>query len=121
MRRLEIPFKLLFSPRLLALALLLCVGAAAYATLGDGKKRQSTATRKLLSGRTLGFDGSLTLRSGYNFRGNTVIAPQQQRVVKLNTDVTMKVGKNSFTLPLRKNVLVNKLKLELGNRSLRNP
>jgi hypothetical protein len=33
----------------------------------------------------------------------------------------MQVGKNSFTLPLRKNVLVNKLKLELGNRSLRNP
>lgn len=121
MRSRRAPYSLLFSPRVLALALLLCVGAAAYATLGDGKKRQSTATRKLLSGRTLGFDGSLTLRSGYNFRGNTVLAPQQQRVVKLNTDVTMQVGKNSFTLPLRKNVLVNKLKLELGNRSLRNP
>jgi hypothetical protein len=121
MRNAQSIIHLLFSSRTLALALLIFVGAAAFANLGDGKKRQSVATRKLLSGRTLGFDGSLTLRSGYNFRGNTVIAPQQQRVVKLNTDVTMQVGKNSFTLPLRKNVLVNKLKLELGNRSLRNP
>ncbi len=38
MRRLETPLKFLFSPRMLVLALLLCVGAAAYATLGDGKK-----------------------------------------------------------------------------------
>lgn len=121
MRNRRAPYSPLYSPRILALAFLLFIGAAAYASLGDGKKRQSTTTRKLLSGRTLGFDGTLSLRSGYNFRGTTVLAPQQQRVVKLNTDVTMQVGKNSITLPLRKNVLVNKLKIELGNRSLRQP
>ncbi|MFM7646279.1 MAG: hypothetical protein ACKO41_06150 [Sphingomonadales bacterium] len=108
-------------PRLFALALLLCAAIASYASLGDGKRKQSTATRKLLSGRTLGFDGTLSLKSGYRFRGNSVLAPVQQRVIRLNTDVTMQVGKSSFTLPLRKNVLVNKVKLEFGNRSLRNP
>lgn len=106
---------------LLVLAFLFFVGVAAHATLGDGKKKQSSSTRKILSGRTLSFDGTLSLRSGYNFRGKTVLAPEQQRVIKLNTDVTMQVGKNSFTLPLRKNVLVNKIKVEFGNRSLRNP
>lgn len=115
------PYRLFLNRKFIALAMLLCVGAAAYATLGDGKKRQSAATRKLLSGRTLGFDGTLSLRSGYDFRGNTILSPDQKRVVRLNTDVTMQVGKNSFTMPLRKNVLVNKVKIELGNRSLRIP
>lgn len=114
-------YRSLLTSRAIALALLLCLGVAAYATLGDGKKRQSSATRKLLSGRTLGFDGTLSLRSGYNFRGNTVLAPEQQRVIRLNTDVTMQVGKNTFTLPLRKNVFVDKVKIEFGNRSLRTP
>jgi hypothetical protein len=115
------PYRLLPVTQLLMLALLLFAGVAAYASLGDGKRKQSSSTRKLLSGRTLGFDGSLSLKSGYSFRGNSVLAPEKQRVVKLNTDVTMQVGNNSFTLPLRKNVLVNKVKLEFGNRSLRNP
>jgi hypothetical protein len=121
MRKHRLPYRFLPNPRLLALAIFLLAGVAAYATLGDGKKRQSTSTRKLLSSRTLSFDGTLSLRSGYNFRGNTVLAPDQQRVIRINADVTMQVGKNSFTLPLRKNVLVNKVKVEFGNRSLRNP
>lgn len=121
MRNAFSPYRFFIQPRLIALAMLLCVGAAAYATLGDGKKKQSSTARKLLSGRTLGFDGTLSLKSGYDFRGNTILKPDQKRVVTLNTDVTMQVGKNSFTLPLRKNVLVNKVKLEFGNRSLRTP
>lgn len=107
-----------FVAKTMLLVMLLSVGVASYASLGLGKKKKASASSKLLSGKTLGFDGTLSLKSGYNFRGRTVLVNEQPKLIQLKTEVTMQAGKNSFTLPLKKNVLVNKVKIELGNRAL---
>lgn len=113
-----------YRPGLLAktmlLGLFLSVGIVSFASLGLGKKKKASAASKLMSGKTLGFNGTLSLKSGYDFRGKTVLATEQPKVIQLTTDVTMQAGKNSFILPFKKNVLVNKVKIELGNRAMGN-
>lgn len=110
----------IFSRHSLVLTLLLLAGVGAFATLGDGKKKRSTASRNLLSSRTNTFNGTFSLRSGYTFKGNTILADQESRVIRLNTDVALQVGKNTLLLPLGNKGLLNKVHIELGNRSLRN-
>lgn len=89
----------------------------AYATLGDGKKKSSISSSALLSGRKAIKPGTFSLRSGYSFRGNTVLneAPRTT-VIKINTDVTVQKGKTSVTIPLHKNVAIGRVKIEIGNR-----
>ncbi len=104
----------------MTLVLFLFITIGAYATLGDGKKKSSVVSKKILSSKSMQFDGNFTLRSGYNFRGNTVLEPEQKLVVRINTDVLVGKGNNSFTVPLRGKAVISKLKIELGNRSLNN-
>ena len=111
-----IKFRSALRPIVLAALLLVTVGA--FATLGDGKKKSTVAVKKLLSSRSQNFNGSFSLRSGYNFRGNTVLQPEQ-RVIRINTSISVGKGSNSFTVPLRRQAIIPQLKLELGNRSLR--
>ncbi|MFZ9695252.1 MAG: hypothetical protein ACO3AY_05195 [Chitinophagaceae bacterium] len=106
--------------RPIALMLFLLITVGAFATLGDGKKKSAVISKKILSGRSVQFDGNFTLRSGYNFRGNTVLAPEQKMVVRINTNVVVGKGNNSFTVPLRGKAVISKLKIELGNRSFNN-
>lgn len=112
-------FSLKMCIRPLALALLMLITVGAFATLGDGKKKSSVAVKKLLSSRTQQFDGNFTLRSGYNFRGNTILEPDQKVVIRINTDVLVGKGNNSFTVPIKGKAVISKLKIELGNRDLR--
>lgn len=107
------------SNRPLALVLFLLISVGAFATLGDGKKKSSTVAKKILSSRTQQFDGNFSLRSGYNFRGNTILEPEKKVIIRINTDVLIGKGNNSFTVPVKGNAVINKLKIELGNRSLR--
>lgn len=113
----NISLKLCFKP--LALALLMLITVGAFATLGDGKKKSSVAGKKILSGRTQQFDGNFSLRSGYNFRGNTILESDQKIVIRINTDVLVGKGNNSFTVPVKGKAIISKLKIELGNRNLR--
>ena len=41
------------------------------------------------------------------------------RVIQLNTDVITKQGNYELAIPLRKTTLVNKVKIEFGNQTLR--
>lgn len=113
----NISSKVYFKP--LALVLLMLITVGAFATLGDGKKKSTVATKKLLSSRTQQFDGNFSLRSGYNFRGNTILEPDQKIVIRLNTEVVVGKGNNSFTVPIKGKAIISKLKIELGNRDLR--
>jgi hypothetical protein len=106
--------------RSITLVLFLFIAIGAFATLGDGKKKSSVVTKKILSSKSMQFDGNFTLRSGYNFRGNTVLAPEQKIVVRINTDILVGKGNTSFTIPLRGKTVISKLKIELGNRTLKN-
>ena len=91
----------------------------AHASLGLGKKRSSIGGKKLLTAKVLGFNGNFSLKSGYNFRGNAVLDTKSPQIIQLNTEVTAKKGNFTFTIPLRKQVLVSSIKIGVGNGALR--
>jgi hypothetical protein len=94
-----------------------CSAMGAYATLGDGNKKTDKPRTAILSGRTTAKPGSFSLKSGYSYRGSYVInAETDRRTIRLNTVVTVQKGRTTFTVPLKKNVVLNKVKLDLGNR-----
>ncbi|MFM1857739.1 MAG: hypothetical protein RLZ05_799 [Bacteroidota bacterium] len=95
------------------------VALAGNASLGLGKKRSSLGSKKILSAKVTGFNGNFSLKSGYSFRGNNIIETKIPRVIELNTEVTAKKGNLTLSIPLRKQVLVNSIKIGVGNESLR--
>jgi hypothetical protein len=104
--------------RKLAIALVLLFSAAvAFATLGDGKSKSSLPHSSLLSNKTALRPGSFSLRSGYSYRGNQVINTQgQKKYINLNTVVTLQKGNTTFIVPLKKRVIFDKVKIDIGNR-----
>ena len=106
--------------RKLAVMLLIAVSAiASFATLGDGKKNSSLPKSSLLSSKTAK-PGFFSLRSGYTYRGNLVIKPQSQnRFISLSTTVTYQKGNTTYIVPLKKKLILNNVKIDLGNRQLR--
>lgn len=102
------------------MGLLLASAAGAFATLGDGKTGKANLPGikiSLLSGKSVLKPGSLSLKSGYNFRGNQVIntAPVK-KIIRLNTVATVQKGNTTFIVPLKKNVIFDKVRIDLGNR-----
>jgi hypothetical protein len=106
--------------RKLSVILLVAVSAvASFATLGDGKTKSDSPKKSLLSSRTTK-PGSFSLRSGYTYRGTQIINPQtQKKYISLNTTVTYQKGNTTYIVPLKKKVILNNVKIELGNRQLR--
>lgn len=104
--------------RKLAIFGLIAVSAvASFATLGDGRIKKDKPSRSLLTNKTQ--TNSFSLRSGYTFRGNEVINTQTPRYINLNTTMTYQRGNTTYVLPLKKKVLIDNVKIELGNRQLR--
>jgi hypothetical protein len=95
--------------RKLALVLLLAVTTVgAFATLGEGKAKNTKQGKKsLLSAKTNQKPGSFSLSSGYNFRGSQVMSKQQNKSISLNTPVTFQTGHTSYIVPLKKRVVLN--------------
>jgi hypothetical protein len=102
---------------LLGVATLIVVST--FASLGLGKKKAASTGKRLLSSKVLSYNGSFTLKSGYSFRGNVILDNSTTRVIQLNTDVITKKGNYELSIPLRKTTLVNKVKIQLGNQTLR--
>jgi len=101
--------------RKLAVMLLIAVSAiASFATLGDGNKKSDLPKKSLLSSRTIK-TGSFSLRSGYTYRGNEVIA-SQKKYLSLNQKVTYQKGNTTYIVPLKRKVILSNVKIELGNR-----
>jgi hypothetical protein len=102
--------------RKLAIILLLFVSAAgAFATLGDGKSKSGLPKSSLLSNKTSLRQGSFSLRSGYNFRGSQVINAEK-KYINLNTVVTVQKGNTTYIVPLKKKVIFDNIKIDIGNR-----
>lgn len=115
--KLTISFKLM--GRKLAILLLLAVSAAgAFATLGDGNKKSTSTPKSLLSGRTALKQGFFSLKSGYSYRGSEVINTEK-RYIRLNTVVTVQKGNTTYILPLKKKVLLDNVKIDIGNRQFK--
>lgn len=104
--------------KLAMIALLLCSASASFAILGDGKKTEGPKNSLLTN--KINTPGSFTLRSGYAYRGNQVFnTASEKRVIRLNTVVTMQKGNTTYIVPLKKKVVLDNVKLDFGNRSLR--
>lgn len=95
-------------------------GMYAYATLGEGRRKSAKRKAELrLSNRVENTPGTFSLRSGYQFRGSTVLKTEEKSTIRINSVVSMQKGNQIYTMPLKKNVLVDKVKVTLGNQSLR--
>ena len=106
--------------RKLSVLLLLAVSAiGAFATLGDGKVKRDLPKRALLSNKTLK-PGFFSLKSGYTYRGNQIInAETETKYIRLNTTVTMQKGSTTYIVPLKKKVILQNVKIDIGNRQLK--
>lgn len=105
----------------LAVLILLGISAiGAFATLGDGKTKRDLPKKSLLSNRIAAKPGSFSLKSGYTYRGDKVINTQQEtKYIRLNTTVTMQKGNTTYIVPLKKKVILQNVKIDIGNRQLK--
>lgn len=92
--------------RKIATAVLISASVAAFATLGDdgGKKGAKISSSETnLS--------NFSLRTAYNYRSNNLFSPSRsQKFIMLNTVVTYQKGNVTYILPLKKKVLLDKIK-----------
>lgn len=109
--------------RKLAVLTLIAVSAiSSFATLGDGNKKTKSTTNLLTGNKnTIYKPGSFSLRSGFTFRGSQVMnTPSEKKVIRINTTVTLQRGNTTFTVPLKKNVVVGKINFGIRNGTLSN-
>jgi hypothetical protein len=93
--------------RKIATAVLVTASIASFATLGDGGKKdmRSNLPVEKLSAKTF------SLRSTYSYRGNNLLSSSKpNKFIMLNTVVTYQKGNATYVLPLKKKVLLDKIK-----------
>lgn len=105
--------------RRLITAVFVTASVASFATLGNGGFRKTPSPNQSLLAFKPNYSQlkAFTLKSTYNYRGNTVFSmdkPQEEKYILLNTSVTYQKGNSIYTLPLKKKVLLNKVKLGNG-------
>ena len=92
--------------RKLATAVLVTASLAAFATLGDGGKKGAH-----FSNSSSDTYNSISLRTHYNYKSNNLFTPAQpQKFIMLNTVVTYQKGNTTYIMPLKKKVLLDKIK-----------
>lgn len=106
--------------KLIATVFIAATAFAAFGSLGDGNKNPALSKKHtLLSGKTFS-QGSFSLKSGYNYRGSQVLnANSANQYINLNTVVTLQRGNSTYIVPLKKKVILNKVKIELGNKQFK--
>ena len=93
----------------IATAVLAMASLAAFATLGDGggKKDARFKSTESFSLNSKNF----SLRSGYNYRSNNLLSlPSPKKFIMLNTVATYEKGNATYVLPIKKKVLLEKIK-----------
>src|SRR4051812_40045988 len=94
--------------RKIATVVLITASMAAFGTLGDGGKKGTVITST--SASTLG-QRNFSLKSSHNYRGNNLFSnPGGQKYIILNTTVTYQKGNATYIVPLKKKVLLDKIK-----------
>ncbi len=100
-----------------ATIMLVLASFAAFATLGKGGERDSSShSKSLLSVRTpVSNYRNFTLRSGYQYRGSVIIntAPEY-KYITLNRVITYQKGNQTYILPMKKKVLLDKVNFNLN-------
>lgn len=92
--------------RKIATAALVAASLAAFAITGDdGRKNGHAMPSNRFS------PNSFSLRTPYSYRANNLFAqPKNNRFIMLNTVVTYQKGNATYVMPLKKKVLLDKVK-----------
>lgn len=103
--------------KLAVIVLMTASTVCAFATLGDGKGKEKS--KSLLSiKKTNTVTGTFSLKSGYDFRGNHIINEETNSYIFLNTTLTYQKGNTTYILPLKRKVLLDKVKLSPVSKKL---
>ena len=93
--------------RKIATAVLVTASLAAFATLGDGGKKDHNNSVIVYN-----YSKTFSLRSGYNYKSNNLFAaPETKNFIMLNTVITYQKGNTTYVMPLRKKVLLDKISI----------
>jgi hypothetical protein len=93
--------------RKIATAVLVTASVAAFATLGDGGGKKGSRFNNSVDNTYNGF----SLRTRYNYKSNNLFSPtKEQKYITLNTVITYQKGNTTYILPLKKRVLLDKIK-----------
>lgn len=103
--------------KLSATILVAVTTVVSFGALGDGNKSPVIPKKSpLLSGKTFN-RGSFSLRSGYTYRGNKVLNTESNnQYISFNTVITHQRGNTTYIVPLKKKVILDNVKIQLGNR-----
>lgn len=96
----------------LVTALFVVASLAAFATLGDGGEKRLQQSKSLLSARP-GFHNfkDFTLKSTYNWRGNTVFNNNHEvKYMTVNNVISYQKGNSTYILPMKRKVILDKIK-----------
>jgi hypothetical protein len=94
--------------RKLATAVFVTAWLAAFATLGDDGGKKGT---KNLSSSEFNSTTTFSLRTPYNYKSNNLFSSTKpQKFIMLNTVVTYQKGNATYILPLKRKVLLDKIK-----------
>lgn len=97
--------------RKIATAVLITASLAAFATLGDGGKNDRKGSTNPMKFNSKNF----SLRSGYNYRSNNLLQSSSQRsFFTLNTVATYQKGNVTYVMPLKKKLILDKVKFNPG-------
>jgi hypothetical protein len=102
-----------FLLRKIATFVLLTASCAAFATLGEGgKKNIAHGNKNLLSARSAAVNyKSFTLRSGYNYRGSKLLTAtsNSHNYIMLNNVIMVEKGNQAYILPMKRKVLLDRI------------
>lgn len=91
--------------RKLVTAVLVTASLAAFATLGDDGGRKARSTNSEFNTTTF------SLRTPYNYKSNNLFSNSRpQRFIMLNTVITYQKGNATYVLPLKRKVILDKIK-----------
>ena len=92
-------------------AVFITASVAAFAALGDGKNEGGKKSQKTLLSKpnTYNFK-TFSLKTRFNYRGGTILSNRQDKYITLNTVATYQKGNTTYILPMKKKVLLDKIK-----------
>ena len=92
-------------------ALFITASVAAFAALGDGKRDGTKKSQKTLLSKPSVYNfKTFSLKSRYNYRGGTILRKEEDKYITLNTVATYQKGNTNYILPMKKKVLLEKIK-----------
>ena len=92
-------------------AVFITASVAAFAALGDGRKDEGKKSQKTLLSKPSTYNfKTFSLKPRFNYRGGKIFTSQQDKFITLNTVATYQKGNTTYILPMKKKVLLDKIK-----------